>query len=88
MDETTYRIPLIGEEAPSFKAKTTMGTINFPDDYKGKWVILFSHPADFTPVCTTEFITFASMQEEFRKRNCELIGLSIDGLFSHIARCV
>jgi peroxiredoxin (alkyl hydroperoxide reductase subunit C) len=85
MEETTYRIPLIGEQAPSFKAKTTMGAISFPDDYKGKWVILFSHPADFTPVCTTEFITFASMQEEFRKRNCELIGLSIDGLFSHIA---
>mgnify|MGYP000856955771 FL=1 len=85
MDETAYRIPLIGEQAPSFKAKTTMGTISFPDDYKGKWVILFSHPADFTPVCTTEFMTFASMQEDFRKRNCELIGLSIDGLFSHIA---
>jgi len=64
---------------------TTQGTINFPDDYKGKWVILFSHPADFTPVCTTEFMTFASMQEEFRKMNTELIGLSIDSIFSHIA---
>jgi len=78
-------MPLIGEDAPSFEAVTTQGTINFPDDYKGKWVILFSHPADFTPVCTTEFITFASMQEEFSKMNTELIGLSIDSIFSHIA---
>jgi len=79
------RIPLIGERAPSFEAVTTQGKISFPDDYKGKWVILFSHPADFTPVCTTEFMTFASMAEEFRALNCELIGLSIDSNFSHIA---
>ncbi|HOJ39393.1 MAG TPA: redoxin domain-containing protein, partial [bacterium] len=59
------RLPLIGEKAPSFKAETTQGPINFPDDYKGKWVIFFSHPADFTPVCTTEFMTFASMEKEF-----------------------
>jgi peroxiredoxin 2/4 len=78
-------MPLIGDTAPSFKAKTTMGDINFPEDYKGKWVILFSHPADFTPVCTTEFMTFASMQEEFKKLNTELIGLSIDSLYAHIA---
>jgi peroxiredoxin (alkyl hydroperoxide reductase subunit C) len=78
-------MPLIGDNAPSFKAKTTMGEINFPDDYKGKWIILFSHPADFTPVCTTEFMTFASMQEEFRKLNVELIGLSIDSIYAHIA---
>ena len=83
--EETVRIPLIGEKAPSFEAVTTQGKISFPDDYKGKWVILFSHPADFTPVCTTEFMTFASMQEEFRELNCELIGLSIDSNFSHIA---
>lgn len=62
-----------------------MGDINFPKDYEGKWVILFSHPADFTPVCTTEFMTFASMQEEFKALNCELIGLSIDSHYSHIA---
>ena len=79
------RIPLIGEAAPAFKAETTQGEINFPEDYKGKWVILFSHPADFTPVCTTEFMTFASMMEDLKKRNCELIGLSIDSIFSHIA---
>jgi peroxiredoxin (alkyl hydroperoxide reductase subunit C) len=79
------RIPLIGETAPSFKAVTTQGEIKFPDDYKGKWVILFSHPADFTPVCTTEFMTFAKMEEEFKKLNTALIGLSIDSHFSHIA---
>lgn len=78
-------MPLIGEPAPSFVAETTMGTIRFPDDYKGKWVILFSHPADFTPVCTTEFMTFAKMQDEFRALNTELIGLSIDSVYSHIA---
>ena len=75
----------IGDKAPSFTAVTTQGTINFPEDYKGKWVILFSHPADFTPVCTTEFMTFASMQEEFKALNTELIGLSIDSIYAHIA---
>lgn len=79
------RIPLIGEDAPAFKAETTQGPINFPADYKGKWVILFSHPADFTPVCTTEFMTFATMMPEFEALNCKLVGLSIDGLYSHIA---
>ena len=69
MNETlaaVTRIPLIGEHAPAFEAETTQGKIHFPADFKGKWVILFSHPADFTPVCTTEFMTFASMQDEFR----------------------
>jgi len=79
------RIPLIGEEAPAFTAETTQGMINFPADYKGKWVIMFSHPADFTPVCTTEFMTFATMEKEFEALNCKLIGLSIDSTFSHIA---
>jgi len=78
-------LPLIGEKAPAFEATTTQGHISFPEDYKGKWVILFSHPADFTPVCTTEFMTFASMAEEFKELNCELIGLSIDSLYAHIA---
>ena len=74
------RLPLIGDKAPSFKAVTTQGEINFPEDYKGKWVILFSHPADFTPVCTTEFITFGAMMDEFKKLNTELVGVSIDSL--------
>lgn len=81
----TYSMPLIGDDAPAFTAKTTQGEIKFPEDYKGKWVILFSHPADFTPVCTTEFMTFASMQEDFKALNTELIGLSIDSLYAHIA---
>lgn len=75
----------IGEKAPEFKAVTTQGNINFPADYEGKWIILFSHPADFTPVCTSEFMTFATMQKEFDALNCQLVGLSIDGLYSHIA---
>jgi len=80
-----FRVPLIGENAPAFEAETTQGKIKFPDDYKGKWVILFSHPADFTPVCTTEFMTFAKLEPELKKLNCELIGLSIDSTYSHIA---
>lgn len=71
--------------APSFKAVTTQGEINFPGDFKGKWKILFSHPADFTPVCTSEFMTFASMAQEFEALNTQLVGLSVDGLYSHIA---
>lgn len=78
-------IPLIGSKAPEFSAKTTKGVINFPKDYKGKWVILFSHPSDFTPVCTTEFMTFATASPEFSALNTELIGLSVDGVSSHIA---
>jgi peroxiredoxin (alkyl hydroperoxide reductase subunit C) len=80
-----FRMPLIGDDAPEFKAQTTRGEINFPGDYQGKWVVLFSHPADFTPVCTTEFMTFADMQEDFKQLNTELIGLSIDSVYSHIA---
>ncbi|MCH7411355.1 peroxiredoxin [Belliella sp. DSM 111904] len=78
-------MPRIGDKAPEFKAVTTQGDINFPSDYKGKWVILFSHPADFTPVCTSEFMTFAKREPEFNALNCQLVGLSIDGLYSHIA---
>ncbi len=85
MEEIRERMPLIGEDAPAFKAITTQGEINFPEDYKGKWVILFSHPADFTPVCTTEFMTFASMIDEFKEINTELVGLSVDSLYAHIA---
>ncbi len=78
-------MPRIGDKAPEFKAVTTQGNINFPVDYKGKWIILFSHPADFTPVCTSEFMTFAKREPEFTALNCQLVGLSIDGLYSHIA---
>lgn len=86
MDEHfTARMPLIGDRAPSFHAVTTQGEIDFPSDYYGKWVIFFSHPADFTPVCTTEFMTFASMIDEFRSMNTELLGLSIDSIYAHIA---
>ena len=84
-NNNVYSMPRIGEKAPEFKAVTTQGEINFPSDYKGKWIILFSHPADFTPVCTTEFMTFGSMAKEFEELNCQLVGLSVDGLFSHIA---
>jgi peroxiredoxin (alkyl hydroperoxide reductase subunit C) len=83
--EQVIPMPRIGDKAPEFKAITTQGEINFPIDYKDKWVILFSHPADFTPVCTSEFMTFAKMEPEFNALNCELVGLSIDGLYSHIA---
>lgn len=78
-------MPRIGDAAPKFKAVTTQGNINFPEDYAGNWVILFSHPADFTPVCTSEFMTFASMEKQFDQANCKLVGLSVDGLYSHIA---
>ncbi len=78
-------MPRIGDKAPAFKAVTTQGEINFPDQYAGHWVILFSHPADFTPVCTSEFMTFAALESQFEKANCKLVGLSVDGLYSHIA---
>ncbi len=78
-------MPRIGDKAPEFKAVTTQGDINFPADYKGSWVILFSHPADFTPVCSSEFMTFATLEDKFAEANCKLVGLSVDGLYSHIA---
>ncbi len=78
-------MPRIGEKAPAFTAVTTQGPIDFPKQYEGSWVILFSHPADFTPVCTSEFMTFATLESKFAKANCKLVGLSVDGLYSHIA---
>ena len=84
-EEKIIRMPMIGDTAPSFRSITTKGKINFPDDYKGKWVVFFSHPADFTPVCTTEFIAFAKRNDEFKALNTELLGLSIDSLHSHLA---
>ena len=85
MENEVMTMPRIGEKAPEFKAVTTQGDIEFPKDYEGSWVILFSHPADFTPVCTSEFMTFATLEEKFNKANCKLVGLSVDGLYSHIA---
>ncbi len=76
-------MPLIGDVAPSFKADTTNGKINFPADYKGKWVVLFSHPGDFTPVCTTEFMAFQNDIEKFNSLNTKLIGLSEDNVDEH-----
>ncbi len=80
----TTQIPKIGDRAPDFQANSSKGPISLKD-YKGKWVVLFSHPADFTPVCTTEFIEFARRYEEFEQRNAQLVGLSIDSVYSHIA---
>jgi len=77
-------IPLLGDNFPEMKVQTTVGMKNLPNDYKGKWLILFSHPGDFTPVCTTEFYSFAKRKQEFDDLNTELIGLSIDQVFSHI----
>jgi len=82
--ETQNRMPLLGEKLPSFEVQTTHGKKKFPDDYKGKWLVLFSHPADFTPVCTTEFVAFQKRYDEFKKLGVELVGLSIDQVFSHI----
>jgi peroxiredoxin 2/4 len=85
MNGQVDRLPLIGEKAPAFTADSTQGPVHFPDDYKGKWVVFFSHPADFTPVCTTEFMAFAAAADDFKELNAELLGLSIDSIFSHIA---
>jgi len=85
MDHEMEAIPRIGDLAPVFDAVTTQGKIHFPMDFNGKWIILFSHPSDFTPVCTSEFVTFGAMASEFEALNCQLVGLSVDGLYSHIA---
>jgi peroxiredoxin (alkyl hydroperoxide reductase subunit C) len=85
-EKTEQKRPLLGlnEPVPDFEAVTTLGNLKL-SDFKGKWVVLFSHPADFTPVCTTEFVAFAKIHEELIKRNVQLIGLSIDSIYSHIA---
>ncbi|HFX17525.1 MAG TPA: peroxiredoxin [Flavobacteriales bacterium] len=82
--EDVTRMPLLGEPFPEVKVQTTHGPMTLPNDYKGKWFVLFSHPADFTPVCTTEFVAFAQKADEFKKMGVELIGLSVDQVFSHI----
>jgi peroxiredoxin (alkyl hydroperoxide reductase subunit C) len=82
--EQTNSFPLIGDKLPEMNVQTTHGMKNIPKDYEGKWMVLFSHPADFTPVCTTEFVAFANLKDKFDALNAELIGLSIDQIFSHI----
>ncbi|MGQ9588338.1 MAG: peroxiredoxin, partial [Thermoplasmata archaeon] len=77
-------LPLLGEKFPELDVQTTHGKMRLPDNFKGKWFILFSHPGDFTPVCTTEFMAFAKSHDRFSELNCELVGLSIDQVFSHI----
>ncbi|MCK5662917.1 MAG: peroxiredoxin [Thiotrichaceae bacterium] len=84
MTEENFSMPRINEPAPAFNARTTDG-VKTLEDYKGRWLVLFSHPADFTPVCTTEFMAFARHHEEFQAINTELLGLSIDSYFSHVA---
>ena len=84
MSEENFSMPRINEPAPAFEARTTDG-VKTLEDYKGRWLVLFSHPADFTPVCTTEFMAFARHHEEFQSVNTELLGLSIDSYFSHVA---
>ena len=77
-------IPLLGDNFPEMTVQTTRGVFNLPSHYEGKWFVLFSHPADFTPVCTTEFIAFQQRYDKFKALNCELIGLSVDQVFAHI----
>ncbi len=84
LDLTVKGFPLIGDKFPEMEVKTTDGLKHLPRDYKGKWLVLFSHPADFTPVCTTEFVSFAKHYSDFKKLNTELLGLSIDQVFSHL----
>jgi peroxiredoxin (alkyl hydroperoxide reductase subunit C) len=80
--ETSF--PLIGDKLPELKVTTTQGELDLPKDMAGKWFVLFSHPADYTPVCTTEFVAFQKRYEDFKALNCDLVGLSIDQVFSHI----
>ena len=77
-------MPLLGDNFPEMTVQTTRGVFNLPSHYEGKWFVLFSHPADFTPVCTTEFIAFQQRYDKFKALNCELIGLSVDQVFAHI----
>ncbi len=77
-------MPLLGDEFPEMKVQTTRGSFKLPEHFSGKWFVLFSHPADFTPVCTTEFVAFQKRYDQFKDLNCELIGLSVDQVFAHI----
>jgi peroxiredoxin (alkyl hydroperoxide reductase subunit C) len=83
-NKTDQGMPLLGDRFPEMVVLTTHGKMSLPNDYNGKWFVLFSHPADFTPVCTTEFVAFQKRYQKFEKLDCKLIGLSIDQVFSHI----
>lgn len=83
-EEEEYGMPLIGDEFPEMTVQTTKGVMDLPEAFEGKWFILFSHPADFTPVCTTEFVAFQKRYDQLRRLNCELVGFSVDQVFSHI----
>ena len=84
MEEAKNSMPSLGDDFPQLSVQTTQGQMNLPADLKGKWFVLFSHPADFTPVCTTEFVSFQNRYDQFQALNCELVGMSIDQVFSHI----
>lgn len=84
MEQQNFSMPLLGDDFPSLTLQTTQGVMNLPGDLKGSWFILFSHPADFTPVCTTEFVGFQRLMPEFEKLGVKLIGMSVDQVFSHI----
>lgn len=79
-----FNMPLLGDDFPELSVQTTQGPLAIPGDLKGKWFVLFSHPADFTPVCTTEFVAFQERYDDFAALNCSLIGMSVDQVFSHI----
>lgn len=85
MENSNFQMPRLGEPAPDFTALTTAGPITFSEYNKGSWVVMFSHPADFTPVCTTEMSAFAVDKQFFEERNTKLLGLSIDSIHSHLA---
>ena len=84
MEQNKMNMPLLGDAFPEFQAETTHGPMSLPGDLKGQWFVLFSHPADFTPVCTTEFVAFQKRHDQFEKLNCRLVGMSVDQVFSHI----
>jgi peroxiredoxin (alkyl hydroperoxide reductase subunit C) len=84
MEQANINMPLLGDTFPEFSAATSHGPMNLPGDLKGQWFVLFSHPADFTPVCTTEFVAFQKRIEAFENMGVKLIGMSIDQIFSHI----
>ncbi len=84
MENTEVKMPLLGDKFPNITVNTTKGKLDLPKAFEGKWFVLFSHPADFTPVCTTEFVAFQKRYEAFRDLNCELIGLSVDQVFAHL----